>query len=359
MPGYDPFERGPHPVGTRQFSWTDKSREQTMPVDIWYPATAAYTGQDLNPTTMDRFEIVPGMGETSQQAVKDATCEPGSYPLVVFSHGFGGERRQSTFFYSHLASYGYVVAAMDHVGNTTVDMISGEGAASDPEVIERFQYSRPLDASFVIDQMLNGAAGVDVIADQIGMSGHSFGGWTTLKVLETDDRIRAALPLAPAGGHRSADPDNPLAHGLQFNWKRTVPTLYLVGEVDSILPLDGMQDLYQRNPEPRKTIVLLNADHFHFNDEVEINHDGFKTMMTMLSAGMAGDEKASMDVMLAAMKPSSELVPGEHAYTLINGLGLGHFDAHLRDNSEAKALMAGDLAEVMADRGVRVSALSQ
>jgi hypothetical protein len=40
-------------------------------------------------------------------------------------------------------------------------------------------------------------------------------------------------------------------------------------------------------------------------------------------------------------------------------LGLGHFDAHLRDNSEAKALMAGDLAEVMADRGVRVSALSQ
>jgi pimeloyl-ACP methyl ester carboxylesterase len=190
--------------------------------------------------------------------------------------------------------------------------------------------------------MLEGAAGVDVIADQVGMSGHSFGGWTTLKVLETDDRIRAALPLAPAGGQHTAEPDNPLAQGLRFDWGRAVPTLYLVGELDSILPLDGMQDLYERNPEPRRTVVLLNADHFHFNDNVETTQDGFKTMMAMLSA----------------MKPSSELVPGAHAYTLINGLGLGHFDAHVRSRPEAQALMAGDLAAIMADRGVAVRLLS-
>lgn len=358
MPGYDPFERGPHPAGTRQFSWTDEPRQQTMPVDIWYPAAAAHKGQDLDPATMDRFEVISGMGETVQQAVKDAAYEPGHHPLVVFSHGFGGERRQSTFFYSHLASHGYVVAAMDHVGNTTADMISGEGAAGDPAVIERFQQSRPLDVSFVIDRMLEGAAGVEVIADQVGMSGHSFGGWTTLKVLETDDRIRAALPLAPAGGHHAAEPDNPLAQGLRFNWGRAVPTLYLVGELDSILPLDGMQDLYERNPEPRRTVVLLNADHFHFNDNVETTQDGFKTMMSMLSAGMEGDEKEAMDTMLAAMKPSSELVPGSHAYTLINGLGLGHFDAHVCSRPEAQAMMAGDLVAVMADRGVAVRLLS-
>ena len=146
---------------------------------------------------MDTYEMVPGMGKSSQHAVKDAEALSGKYPLVVFSHGFGGERRQSTFFYTHLASHGYVVAAMDHVGNTTVDMISGASTAGDPAVTDRFIVSRPLDASFVISQMLDGASGHTVLPDQVGMSGHSFGGWTTLRTLETDTRIKAALPLAP------------------------------------------------------------------------------------------------------------------------------------------------------------------
>jgi len=34
---------------------------------------------------------------------------------------FGGHRRQSTFFCTHLASHGYVVAAADHTGNTTLE----------------------------------------------------------------------------------------------------------------------------------------------------------------------------------------------------------------------------------------------
>ena len=49
MSKYDPFNRGPHPVGTRQFSWTDEARNHTMPVDVWYPATENYQGQDLAP----------------------------------------------------------------------------------------------------------------------------------------------------------------------------------------------------------------------------------------------------------------------------------------------------------------------
>ena len=183
MTAYNPFQRGPHPVGTRQFEWTDTKRDCSMPVDIWYPATSEYQGQDLDPNIQDKFEIVPGLGASSQQAVKDARAKSDPSPLIIFSHGFGGERRQSTFFYCHLASHGYVVAAMDHVGNTTANLISGEAAAGEAAVIERFIDSRPADASFVIDQMLAGKSGLQVIEDQVGMSGHSFGGWTTLKTL--------------------------------------------------------------------------------------------------------------------------------------------------------------------------------
>ena len=357
MSEYNPYTRGPHPVGTRQFNWVDTKRSQSLPVDVWYPATKAYEGKDFDSATQDRYEMVPGMGESVQQAVKDAEAKSGQRPLVVFSHGFGGERRQTTFLCCHLASHGYVVAAMDHVGNTAADMISGEGAAGDPRVIERFIQSRPCDVSFVIDQMLAGQSGLEIIPDQIGMSGHSFGGWTTLKALETDERIRAALPLAPAGGFTAMDADNVMAKELSFTWKREVPVLYIVAELDSILPLQGMQDMFNRNPDPKTTVVLLNADHFHFNDAIEQTHDGYKSMLGMLAGGMDEDTRHTMETMMAGMKPSSELVAGDDAYALINGLGLAHFDRELRGSQEAAGFLSGDLVAMLGDRHIKVELL--
>ena len=355
MNRYSPFERGPYPVGTRQFSWSDRGRDHTMPVDIWYPAASVHDGEDFDPEKMSRFELIPGLGESTQNAVINAMSQSGSFPLVVFSHGYGGERRQSTFFYTHLASHGYVVAAMDHVGNTTVDMLSGQ-SANDSELINSFMESRPVDASFLIDQMLAGASGLDIDEDRVGMSGHSFGGWTTLKTVERDARIKAILPLAPAGG--KVDDENPMTASLSFDWQRPIPCLYIVSDLDSILPIAGMRDLYRRSPEPVSAIVLENADHFHFNDNVEATQDGYKAFMEAAIAQADEETKRTTTAMLSLMKPSTELVPGSHAYTLINGLGLAHFDAHLNAHSGAVDLLQGDLTALLADQGISVSMLS-
>lgn len=357
MSKYDPFRRGPDPVGTQQFSWTDSNRNHTMPVDVWYPATEAHKGQDLDPKTQAGFEMIPGVGLSYQQAVENAAPKKDRFPLVVFSHGFGGERRQSTFFCTHLASHGYVVASMDHVGNTTTDMLSGEGAAGDPEVIDRFIKSRPLDASFVIDEMLRGQSGLEVDAESVAMAGHSFGGWTTLKTLESDGRIKAALPLAPAGGKLDLDPENVMATSLNFQFKRSVPTLFIVADLDSILPLEGMRDLHSRHPGPHSTVVLQNADHFHFNDNIEQTHDGYQMMLAGMAEGMEAESRHGLEEMLAKMKPSSELVPGAHAYRLINGLGLAHFDAELRGDPDATSMMRGDLVEIAGKQGIQVELL--
>jgi dienelactone hydrolase len=356
MTDYNPFERGPHPVGTRQFSWADQSRDHTMPVDVWYPATNAHAGEDFDPDKMAHYEMVPGFAENSQHAVMNAIAESGRFPLVVFSHGYGGERRQSTFFYTHLASHGYVVAAMDHVGNTTIDMVGGQ-STGDVKFMNRFIQSRPVDASFVIDKMLEGAAELEIDADRVGMSGHSFGGWTTLKTVETDTRIKAILPLAPAGG-RAGDDENPLPSALSFDWQRTVPAFYIVSDLDSILQLLGMRDLHQRNPEPKITVVLENADHFHFNDNVEATHDGFKLVIEAGNADADDEAKKAVGEMLSQMKPSTKLVPGSHAHTLINGLGMAHFDAHLRNHEGAAVMLQRDLTSLMAERGVTVSLMS-
>ena len=232
MSKYDPFERGPFPVGVKTLEWTDAARDRTLPVEVWHPATDEYSGQDRDDATRDRYKSLPFAPEVAQDAVRDGAIRDGERPLIVFSHGFGGERRQTTHLCTHWASHGYAVAAMDHVGNTTRDMLAMATAPpQSPEaMIRRFMTDRPADVRFVIDSMLTGAAGVRVDPERIGMSGHSFGGWTTLRAVGSDPRIRAALPLAPAGGRSPLTPPgfaNDMADALDIDWDREVPTLFL------------------------------------------------------------------------------------------------------------------------------------
>ncbi len=362
MSGYDPFARGALPVGVRSFEFTDAKRDRTLPVEFWYPAADAHRGQDLDPETQDRFKPMGMAPETTQAAVRDAAARAGRLPLVLFSHGYGGERRQTTHFCTHLASHGYAVASMDHVGNTMADTLqqamdaqASGGTPPDPlEAIQRFIDARPRDASFVLDRVLAGDAGVEIDAERIGMTGHSFGGWTTLQTSGTDSRIRAALPLAPAGGSapfsEGGTGTNPLRDQLSLDWGRAVPTLYLVAEFDTLLPLDGMRELIARTPQPCRAVVLRNSDHFHFCDGVEQVHDMFKTIGAMMLGN--GPEAEGARKLLAEMKSSAELCPGEHAYAMIQGLGLAHMDASLRSNEDAAKLLSGDLAALLGERGI-------
>lgn len=354
---YDPFQRGPLPVGVQTFEIHDASRERTLPIEFWYPTGDDHRGQDLDPDTQDSYQPMPGAPEARQAAVRDAQPRDGEFPLVVFSHGYGGERRQTTHFCTHLASHGYAVASLDHVGNTTADVFlqainPQDGiAVPDPlDAIRKFVKDRPLDASFLIDRVLAGDGAVRVNANRIGMTGHSFGGWTTLAVAGRDPRIRATLPLAPAGGASAqlGGGDNTLEEALPLDWDREIPTLYLVAEFDTLLPLDGMLGLIARTPQPRRAVVLRNSDHFHFCDDVEQVHDMFKTMGPMMETGGTA---------IDAMKASSELCPGDHAYAMIQGLGLAHMDAHLRENAAAAELLSGDLAALLDARGIDVQVI--
>jgi hypothetical protein len=47
MLDYDPFVRGPFPVGVRTIQSFDTGRNRSFPYEIWYPAAARHQGQDL------------------------------------------------------------------------------------------------------------------------------------------------------------------------------------------------------------------------------------------------------------------------------------------------------------------------
>jgi predicted dienelactone hydrolase len=351
---YDPFRRGPFPVGVRTVPLADSARaHRSLPTEIWYPTTDAYAGQDVAAASRDNYELMPGFPLVWQEAVRDAGARPGSYPLIAFSHGFGGHRRQSTFFCTHLASHGYVVAALDHTGNTMFDIIQlvmayrTSGQLPDPiTAAGEFITARPADIRFLIDRMLDGSGGdaaAAIDAERIGMTGHSFGGWTTLAMTASDRRIRAALPLAPAGGS-SHMPVEPLRQSLSFDWGRDVPTLFLVAERDSLLPLAGMHELLEKTRGTKKMVILRNADHMHFCDRAEEVHELFRMMPP------PGD----FERVAKTVPPFTELCPAEHAYVFVRGLGLAHMDAHLKGNESAARFLAGDIAAALEARGVSV-----
>jgi predicted dienelactone hydrolase len=350
---YEPFARGPHPVGVRSADLVDTGRDRRLAVEIWYPATADQRGRDLDPETCDRYELLAGLPLVTQDAVRDAAPAAGRVPLVVFSHGYGGHRRQSTFLCTHLASHGYVVAAADHFGNTIRDVIEHTLAARAgrpvPDFVEHLlavARERPVDASWLIDRVLDGAAGdlaSRVDPERIGIAGHSFGGWTTLATTGRDARIRAALPLAPAGGTLASFP-NPLSEALDFAWTRDVPTLFVVAEKDSILPLPSMHDLFGRARPPKRMVVLQNTDHMHFCDRAAQAHEMFRAFPP---PGFFEDAARTT-------APFTDLCPETPAYDAIRGLGLAHRDAALKAHAPGAEFMRGDLAGRLGARGIDV-----
>ena len=181
---------GPYPVGVRTVVITDPARfdpdtreMRTLVTEIWYPAAETARGQTGASYVLDDLipaEFIPPEGTTAKvttPAVRDAAPydadEP--FPAVVFSHGSGGVRQQSTFLTAVLASHGYVVAAPDHTGNTLRDLVVA-GDLEAGAMVAAYD-DRPRDVSRVIDWLGKRpdddplAGLVDV--SRVGVVGHS------------------------------------------------------------------------------------------------------------------------------------------------------------------------------------------
>jgi predicted dienelactone hydrolase len=294
-------------------------------VEVYYPSTAAAVAG----VPKDVVQVL-GIDVVATPAFRDVARAPGTFPLVLFSHGNDGIRFQSFFFAAHLASHGFIVVSPDHHGNTFVDSLLGIVDAASA-------INRPLDMSFLIDELeaFNGESGNffegAIDPNRIGMSGHSFGGYTALALAGgtfplgtfTEPRIKAIMPQAPA-----ADPF-PDA----FFATIAVPTLIVGGSIDQTTPFPANQqrpfDLLPSGAAVVDLAQLRDAGHFTFSDFCEVP----RTLLAFLGGF---DE---------ACEPRH--LPWRDAHDIVNYLSLNFFDGVLNGNAAAlDRLSPANLAQI-------------
>lgn len=302
-----PIARGPHPVGVLTLEVESPAGSgRKLPVDVWFPADPAHAGQDLDPGNVEAHPF----GQP-HHAIRDARPAKGPFPLLAFSHGNSGLRQQSTFLTTHLASLGFVVAAPDHVGNTFFEMLELDEARRKAMHLEMREW-RPGDLVASIDAALALAC---ADADRIGAFGHSFGGWTALKMPAADPRVGAVCGLAPAsepfvGRKAFVAGELPFRDGLR--------TLLIAGRDDVLVDLEtSVRPLHARLGPATRLLVVDGMDHFHFCDGIPLLHQGH-----------FGNPRPNQP---RPTRPLSELLPQERTHALLCGLVAGFFGAAFED----------------------------
>jgi predicted dienelactone hydrolase len=221
-----------------------------------FTKTSVTTGASRPLATVIWYPAVHGTGTAETLGLRDAKVRHGRFPLVVFSHGSCGRPTEATYFTMALASLGFVVAAPPHPGNTADEI---PACASTANFLDSAANRVP-DVMFVIDSMLAEANDRSsrfskrLRADAIGMSGLSFGGFTTLLVEQQDPRVRMALTMVPGGVEFLAPGDIAL------------PTMVIGSEHDRVVGFAESQQAFARLSGPRFLVELLGGDHLNVVD---------------------------------------------------------------------------------------------
>ena len=154
-----------YPVGMTQIEYSDPTQgDRPLNYMLIYPAAP-----DIAATPFKVFL------STKLRLYKDApiVSDGLKHPLVVFSHGAGGNGSGYAWFGQYLASHGYLVAMVYHYRANTFD--------SSALYVRNRLWQRPRDVSLDITHLLADKTwGPHIDPNQIGAAGHSQGGFTAL-----------------------------------------------------------------------------------------------------------------------------------------------------------------------------------
>ena len=341
----EPMSAGPFPVGVTTTVFVDNSRTdnftkqpRTLVTEIWYPATDEARRMPKNKYS----DFIPG-GVTPaidelitktykmsaaeidkiywNEAHRNALVRKGRFPLVVFSHGNGGSRNQNTFWCDYLASHGYIIVSADHTGNARWTIIDGKPVLFQGGERNNSAKDRPIDVSFLLDQMVRWDKGADkrfagrIDTEHTAITGMSFGSFTAHWASDKDTRFKAVIAMSGA----------PPAHT-----NLTVPSLRMLGTEDRTLGVPGntaIRDNHAKHTGPSYLLELKNGGHFSFTDMFKIN----KNFGDGVGAGKRRDTNEPF-----------EFTSMEATYKIINSYSVAFLGYYLKGEKEYLTFLSGN-----------------
>ena len=242
--GYEP----PQPsqdVAVVRDTWHDAARNRDVPVKIYYPAKGA-----------------------------------GPFPVIIFSHGLGGSREGYEYLGRYWAGCGYVSVHLQHLGSDTAVWLSPGGPAAAIKDLKN-AVDRVKDVPFAIDQLtaLNAAKGAALFGKmdlgEIGISGHSFGGFTTTAVAGEDfgPGLPSGADLRIKAGVAMSAPVPPVGQREHAFEKITIPVFYMTGTLDDS-PIGETKAGERRQPFDDTAhaesclVIFKGADHMVFSGHI-------------------------------------------------------------------------------------------
>jgi predicted dienelactone hydrolase len=244
-------------AGCRAFELFDEKMSMKFPALVMYPSHSPEQPQNRGPYTLN--------------VAMNAPPAPGSFPLIVISHGSGGSHLSHRILAAHLARNGFVVAMPEHPGNNR----------NNNELVDTVANlaNRPRHIRIVIDWAFSSETfGSSLILDTVAVVGNSMGGYTALAIaggiptsfprespdrqlrrieVDPDYRVKALVLLAPATPWFMAPG---ALRGVR------VPILLWTAEKDSYTPEFHAEIVKAGVPDPGliEHRIAANAGHFSF-----------------------------------------------------------------------------------------------
>jgi predicted dienelactone hydrolase len=242
-------------VGFETRSFTDDARrnyentgQRPLETVIWYPAaegTAAAVQPEPESPIKGMFVIEPNAPKAPLPAGAQR------FPLIVLSHGSTSLAYSLGWLGWFLASHGFIVAGVNHHGNT----------AAEPKMLPQglmLEWERPRDLSVMIDKMLaDPKFGPHIDTARIGAAGHSAGGATVIE-------IAGGIPDAAAFCAQHPEDVNCKLPPIFQQW---IADYNRIKDTDPVIQ-DSLkrQHLSRRDPRVKAVLAMAPAIGFAFSD---------------------------------------------------------------------------------------------
>jgi len=275
---------------------TQATKDRKLAIEVWYPSNATSTRikTSYENETRTGIEFSIQADAYRDTAIFTSTNEV-KFPLVVISHGYTGYNTMMFYLAEHLASHGYIVAAINHTDSTNaeVDIIKTPFSGFFSTLLNRSR-----DQQFTLNYLTTEPhfASVAIDNSKAGLVGFSMGGYGAVNTIggcynftqaaastftgikdpeqlkkiitllnscaggqyqnvKVDSKWQAVVAMAPWGGQHQLFSEKALAN-------INTPILYIAGDLDDVSGYDAIKSLYKKTGTNNKYLLTYqNARH--------------------------------------------------------------------------------------------------